>query len=111
MKLKRIIKGTVKWTVRAILAVIIVLSAWLFVAYWRSTNDYERITAPEGEKMKAIVYRDYGSPDVLKLADIAKPVPRDDQLLVKVHAASVNPYRLAFHPRHALFDAARGRLA
>lgn len=92
MKLKRIIKSTVKWTVRAIFAVIILLSAWLFVAYWRSTNDFERLTAPEGETMKAIVYRDYGSPDVLKLADIAKPVPNDDQLLVKVHAAAVNPY-------------------
>ena len=92
MKLKRIIKSTVKWTIRAILAVVILLSAWLFIAYWRSTNDCERLTAPTGETMKAIVYCDYGSPDVLKLANIAKPVPNDDQLLVKVRAASVNPY-------------------
>jgi NADPH:quinone reductase-like Zn-dependent oxidoreductase len=42
--------------------------------------------------MKAIVYRQYGSPDdVLELADIDKPVVNDNDLLVRVHAASVNP--------------------
>jgi NADPH:quinone reductase-like Zn-dependent oxidoreductase len=41
--------------------------------------------------MKAIVYRCYGTPDVLKLEEIAKPIPADDRVLVKVHAASVNP--------------------
>ena len=41
--------------------------------------------------MKAIVHRCYGSPDVLKLEDIEKPTAVDDQVLVKVHAASVNP--------------------
>src|ERR1700732_64552 len=41
--------------------------------------------------MKAIVYRCYGSPDVLRFEDIAKPTAADDQVLVKVHAASVNP--------------------
>lgn len=40
--------------------------------------------------MKAIVYNKYGSPDVLQLKELKKPVPEDDQLLVKVHAASVN---------------------
>jgi len=41
--------------------------------------------------MKAIVYRCYGTPDVLKLEEIAKPTPADDRVLVKVQAASVNP--------------------
>lgn len=41
--------------------------------------------------MKAIVYRCYGSPDVLKLEEIAQPPPADNRMLVKVHAASVNP--------------------
>ncbi len=40
--------------------------------------------------MKAIVYYNYGSPDVLKLEEVAKPVPTDDQLLIKVHAVSLN---------------------
>jgi NADPH:quinone reductase-like Zn-dependent oxidoreductase len=48
--------------------------------------------------MKAIVYRCYGGPDVLKFEDIAKPVPADDRVLVKVHAASVNP--LDWHYMH-----------
>ena len=40
--------------------------------------------------MKAIVYHTYGSPDVLKLEDVQKPIPQDDAVLVHVHAASVN---------------------
>jgi NADPH:quinone reductase-like Zn-dependent oxidoreductase len=41
--------------------------------------------------MKAAVYRCYGSPDVVKLESVAKPTLEDDRMLVKVHAASVNP--------------------
>ena len=42
--------------------------------------------------MKAIVYHTYGSPDVLKLADVAKPAPGDDEVLIKVHAAALNSW-------------------
>lgn len=40
--------------------------------------------------MQAIVYREYGSPDVVKLQEVEKPTPGDDQVLIQVHAASVN---------------------
>ena len=41
--------------------------------------------------MKAIVYREYGSADVLKLEEVLKPAPGDNEVLIKVHAAAVNP--------------------
>jgi NADPH:quinone reductase-like Zn-dependent oxidoreductase len=51
------------------------------------------VSAPAGEAtlMKAIVSRCYGPPQVLEYADLAKPAPADDELLVRVHAAGVNP--------------------
>jgi NADPH:quinone reductase-like Zn-dependent oxidoreductase len=42
--------------------------------------------------MKAIVYTKYGSPDVLQLEEVEKPVPNDDEALIKVHAASINSW-------------------
>jgi NADPH:quinone reductase-like Zn-dependent oxidoreductase len=42
--------------------------------------------------MKAIVYHNYGSPDVLALQDIQKPTPKDDEVLINVRAASINSW-------------------
>jgi NADPH:quinone reductase-like Zn-dependent oxidoreductase len=42
--------------------------------------------------MKSIQYEKYGSPDVMELRDVPKPEPNDDQLLIKIQAASVNAY-------------------
>ena len=42
--------------------------------------------------MKAITYTRYGSPDVIQFQDVEKPVVKDDGVLIKIHAASVNAY-------------------
>lgn len=80
-------KRILKWSVFTIL---LALFLWFEIAYWRSTNQCDKTAAPT-TPMKAIVYCDYGL-DNLKLEDVEKPVPTDDQILVRVRAASVNPY-------------------
>ena len=42
--------------------------------------------------MRAIVYHRYGSPDVLQCTDVPNPTPADDEVLLKIRAASINPY-------------------
>lgn len=42
--------------------------------------------------MKAVVFTEYGPPDVLRLAEVERPVPADDEVLIKVHAASLNDW-------------------
>jgi len=49
--------------------------------------------------MKAIVYHNYGSPDVLLCEEIEKPTPGDDEVLIKVRAASVNPFDRLYRGR------------
>ena len=40
--------------------------------------------------MKAVIRDSYGSPDVLELREIEKPIPKDDEIILKVYASSVN---------------------
>ena len=40
--------------------------------------------------MKGVIYRKYGPPNVLQLKLFEKPIPKNDEVLIKVHAASIN---------------------
>src|ERR1700726_718114 len=84
------LKRILKWSASVTLLALVV---WFFIAYWMSTNDCDRRGTPSNP-MKAITHCEYGGPDVLKVEDVEKPVPNDNQLLVKVRAASVNPLDL-----------------
>jgi NADPH:quinone reductase-like Zn-dependent oxidoreductase len=90
--MKHILKGILKWTFRLVLLALFVGFIAIFIGYWRSTNNCDGKMTVEGETMKAIVYCEYGTADVLRFEDVARPAPKDDELLVRVHAASVNPF-------------------
>src|SRR5438477_1056254 len=65
---------------------------WFEIAYWSSTNDCDRKNAAAPTNpMKAAIYCEYGLAN-LKIEQIEKPTPTDDQVLVRVRAASINPY-------------------
>jgi NADPH:quinone reductase-like Zn-dependent oxidoreductase len=81
-------KRIIKW---GFLSVILLLVIWFGFAYVTSTNNCERLGSIQGDSMKAMVYCEYGLAN-LRYADIQKPAPTDDQILVKVRAVSVNPY-------------------
>ena len=83
MKIRRLIK----WSGLTILVVVVI---WFQIAYWTSTNDCGRSLPPGAQRMKAIRYCEYGPPDqVLKLEQVEKPVPNDNQVLIRVRAVSL----------------------
>src|SRR5213594_4242538 len=86
MKIKRFLK----WSAAVIFAGLVLVT---FIAYWMSSNDCDHRATPSNP-MKAITHCEYGGPDVLKVEEIEKPVPNDNQVLVKVRANSVNPLDL-----------------
>ena len=85
MKLKRI----AKWGAGVVL---LALLASFQIAYWTSTNECQRYSAAPTAPVQAVRYCEYGSPDVVALASVEKPVPNDDQVLLKVRAASLNAF-------------------
>jgi NADPH:quinone reductase-like Zn-dependent oxidoreductase len=76
-----------------IIAIVLALAfASLAVALSYSSPCGAAAALPAGaQPMKALLARCYGAPDVLAIEQVAKPTPADDQLLVKVHAAALNP--------------------
>ena len=76
----------------SIFAVFFLLISALAVAIGY-TSDCEPASAstPNENSMKAIIYRCYGGPEVLEYVDLDKPLPADNEVLVKVHAAGINP--------------------
>src|SRR5256885_10031968 len=86
MKIRRVLK----WSA---LTILVVLFAWVQLAYWTSTNDCGRKISDGAARMKVIRYCEYGAPDhVLKLEQVEKPVPNDNQILVRVRAVSLRFY-------------------
>src|SRR5438034_5637332 len=86
MKLKPILE----WSVRVIFVALLLSILAVFISYWRSTNDCDQKTGAPTHPMKAIRYCEYGSPDdVLKIEHVEKPVPNDNQILVRVRAVSL----------------------
>jgi len=77
-------------SVTAVVVVLGVLSLALAMSHTSPCTPAPSLPAG-ATPMKAIVHRCYGSPDVIRYEDVAKPTPADDEILVKVHAASVNP--------------------
>ena len=86
-------KRILKWIVRLFLVLLAVTVVFVFVAYWRSNNDCGRSIPAGADLMKAIRYCEYGPPDkVLKLEQVEKPIPNDNQILVRVRAVSLRFY-------------------
>ncbi|MEY2520388.1 MAG: hypothetical protein QOF24_2147, partial [Verrucomicrobiota bacterium] len=83
----KLIKRIFRWTGIVILVVVLAGGLYLFVSYWQSSNDCDRNTGAPAHPMKAIRKCEYGT---LTLRAVEKPIPTDDQVLVKVRAASLN---------------------
>ena len=83
-------KGRIRRVLKRVFYLIVILIGVFAIYAWVTGARQEPIETGEPH-MKAVVYTNYGSPDVLEIRDIKKPVPNDDQVLIKVRAASINP--------------------
>ena len=83
------LRGILKWGVTTILGLLL---AGFGIAYLASTNEcYDSDRPAPAHPMRAIVYCDYGPPDVLRVEAVEKPVPGERELLVRVRAVALNP--------------------
>jgi NADPH:quinone reductase-like Zn-dependent oxidoreductase len=83
-------KGRIRRVLKRVFYLIVILIGGFAIYAWATGARQEPIETGEPH-MKAVVYTNYGSPDVLEIRDVKKPVPNDDQILIKVRAAAVNP--------------------
>ncbi len=86
MKLRYKISGSI-----LIFLCVAVVSLALTISYTSDCGPAPAVTFTGVGTMQAVMARCYGSPDVLEIATIPKPVPGHDEVLVKIRAASVNP--------------------
>jgi NADPH:quinone reductase-like Zn-dependent oxidoreductase len=83
----KLVKRLLKWTGIVMLVIVLAGAVYLFVAYQTSTNDCDSKSGAPTNPMKAIRKCEYGS---LTLRTVEKPIPTDNQVLIKVRAASLN---------------------
>ena len=83
-------KGRIRRVLKRVFNLIVILIGVFAIYAWATGARQEPIETGEPH-MKAVVYTNYGSPDVLEIRDVKRPVPNDDQILIKVRAAAVNP--------------------
>ena len=76
---------------RTWMRVVLVVLAGGASALWFTRPEPPPPPLASGVPMKAIVYHDYGPPDVLRLEVVDKPLPREDQVLIRIRAAAANP--------------------
>jgi NADPH:quinone reductase-like Zn-dependent oxidoreductase len=83
-------KGRIRRVLKRVFYLILILIGAFAIYAWVTGARQDPIETGDPH-MKAVVYTNYGSPDVLEIRDVKEPVPNDDQVLVKVRAASLNP--------------------
>ncbi len=83
-------QGRIRKFLRRAFYLLLLLIGGLAIYAWATGTRQEPLETGEPH-MKAVVYTDYGNADVLQISDIKKPLPNDDQILVKIRAASINP--------------------
>ena len=83
-------KDKLRRFLRGVFYLVLILIGGFAIYAWATGARQDPIETGEPH-MKAVVYTNYGSPDVLEIRDVKKPVPNDDQILIKVRAAAVNP--------------------